>query len=169
MSSKLPIGNWSIDTSATLVTVTVKKLGVITVRATLDVVSGSIEIDNDHEVSSVEIVADATSYASPNAKRNQHVVSDDFLDAETYPTISMKASSATASGETYLCSGTVTVKGQSAPIGFTITDLAIQGSTATFNATASVDRQDIGISKMPSLIIGSTLGIEVSAVATTAE
>lgn len=169
MNTELPTGTWSIDTSATVVTVTVKKLGVITVPATLDVVSGSIEISDGHEVTGVEIVADATSYTSPNPKRNEHVLSDDFMATDTHPTISMTASSATATGDGYLCSGTVTVKGQTAPIEFTITDVNVKEATATFSAKATVDRRSIGITKMPSFIIGSALAIDVSAVASTTD
>lgn len=169
MSGSLPTGTWAIDTDATSLTVTVKKLGVITVPATLNVLSGSIEINDEHEVSAVEIVADATSYASPNPKRNEHVLSDDFMAADTHPTISMTATSAIANGTGYLCSGTVTVKGQEAPISFDVTGPSVSGSTATFKATASVDRRTIGISKMPSFVIGSTLAIEVSASASAAE
>ena len=84
--TQLPSGTWQLDTSATTVTVSVKKLGFFAVPATLDVSSGSIEIDDDHQVTNVDIVVDASSYASKNAKRNEHVLGPDFLDTKNHPT-----------------------------------------------------------------------------------
>lgn len=163
-TTALPTGTWQIDTAATTVTVTVKKLGVLTVPASLTVTSGTIEIDDDNNVTDVEIVADASSYASKNPKRNEHVVNDDFLDAATHPTITFRASAVATAPTGYSADGTVTVKGKTSPVSVAITGVSVQEAAGSFDAAATVDRKSIGVDKMPTFVIGRDLDITVSAV-----
>lgn len=162
----LPTGNWQLDTSSTAVTVSATKLGVFTIPARLDVVSGSIDIDDDHHVVNVEIVVDASSYTSKNAKRNEHVRSSDFLDAATHPTIAFRTGRVVPGDAGYTSNGTVTIKGQSSPIDVAISDVEVDGATGSFVARAVVDRRAIGVDKMPGLIIGRNLQLHVDATAT---
>lgn len=165
-SPPLPTGTWTLDAATSTITVSVKKLGMITVPATLTVTSGTIEIDDDHRVVSVDISADAGSYASKNAKRNAHVVGSDFLDADTHPSIRFEASNVTPGPSGYSASGTVTVKGKRSPIDVTISDVAVTGTNGSFRATATVDRTAIGVDKLPTFIVGRDLQITVAANAT---
>ena len=162
----LPTGTWQLDTAATSVTATVKKLGMITVTSSLGLVSGTFEIDAEGQVSGVEIVADASSYSSGNAKRDTHVLSDDFLGAETHPEITFRADAVRPAGRGYEAKGTVTIKGQTSPIDLTISDVDVNDERGTFTATAAIDRTTIGLDKMPNFVIGRTLQLTVSATAT---
>lgn len=162
----LPAGTWQLDTDATAITVSVKKLGLISVPATLTVTSGTIEIDDRHQVSNVEIVADASSYVSKNAKRDEHVHGADFLDVSQHPAISFHAATVADSTGGYRATGAITIKGQSSPIDVTITDVTVDGERGSFTATATVDRKAVGVDKMPTFIIGRDLELTVSASAT---
>ena len=164
-TTQLPTGTWTLDPTATTVTVFAKKLGLFTIPATLTVVSGSIEIGDDHQVTNVEVIADASSYASKNAKRNEHVTSPDFLDAEAHPTVAFRAGDVTPSGAGHASTGTVTVKGQTTPMNVAVSNVDVDGATGSFVATATVDRNAIGVDKMPALIIGRNLEIIVNATA----
>lgn len=161
---QLPTGTWVLDASATTVTVTARKLLAFTVPATLTVTSGSIEIA-DGRVVSVDVVADASSYASKNAKRNEHIVGPDFLDAANHPAIRLQADDVASSASGGTARGSVTVKGRTTPITVTISNIDIDGDAATFHASAVVDRADLGVDKLPSLIIGPKLELIVSATA----
>lgn len=165
-TTTLPTGTWQLDTSATTVTVTAKKLKVITVPAALTVTGGTIEIDDDHQVVDVRIEADAASYASKNPKRNAHVVSEDFLDAASHPTISFNAGSLTSTADGYRANGTVTVKGTTSPIEVAVSDVAVDDTSGSFTATATIDRTVIGVDKMPSFVIDRDLQLTVAATAT---
>lgn len=90
-TNQLPAGTWTLNPSATTITVSAKKLGIFTIPATLTVVSGTIDIGDDHQVTNVDIVADAGSYTSKSDKRNEHVIGADFLDAGAHPTIADSA------------------------------------------------------------------------------
>lgn len=161
----LPTGTWTLDSKQTTVTVTVKKLGLLSVPATLALTSGTIEIDADHQVTAVDVVADATSYASKNPKRNEHVVSADFLDAANHPELHFSATGVSQTAGGYRADGSVTVKGRTAPISIDINDVDFNTERASFTATATVDRNAIGVDKLPSFVIGRDLELTVTAVA----
>lgn len=165
-TTTLPTGTWQLDTSATTITVAVRKMGLFTVPATLAATSGTIEIDENHQVVSVDIVADASSYTSKNAKRNEHVLGNDLLDAATHPTISFGAGTVTATASGHEATGTVTLKGQTSPVDVTITDVEFNDSSGSFTATATVDRMTIGVDKMPTFVVGRNLDLTVKASAT---
>src|SRR6056297_2125811 len=158
---QLPTGTWVLDSSATTVTITARKLLAFRVPATLTITSGAIEIA-DGRVLSVDVVADAASYACKNAKRNDHI-----LDAANHPTVRFQAHDAESDAAGGTASGSITVKGRTTPITVAISDIDIDidGDTATFHASAVVDRTDLGVDKLPSSIIGPKLGLTVTAAA----
>lgn len=166
-STTLPTGTWTLDSSST-VSVTVKKMGFITVVGTLDITSSSIEIDANNQITSVDVVVDAGSYNTSNAKRDTHVLSADFLDAETHKTISFRTGAVKPSSSGYQSTGALTIKGQTSPIEVSISDVKVSENSGSFSATATVDRKKIGIDKMPSFVIGQNLQLAVSARATLA-
>ncbi len=164
-SPALPDGTWTLDPATTNVTVTVKKLKAITVPATLTVSSGNITITNG-TVSNVAVSVDARSYNSPNKKRNEHVVSNDFLDAESHPAITFSSNSQNTTGGRQRVSGQVQIKGKNTPLSFDITNLRIDGDSASFTAASTADRFDLGVSKLPAFVIAKQLVISVTAKAT---
>lgn len=166
-NTTLPTGTWTLDSSST-VSITVKKMGFITVVGTLDITSSSIEIDANNNITNVAVSVDAGSYNSSNEKRDVHVHSDDFLDAENHKTITFTTGSVKPSSSGYVSTGSLTLKGQTSPIELSITDVKVNGSKGSFNATATVDRKAIGITKMPGFVIGSKLQLAVSGNATLA-
>jgi polyisoprenoid-binding protein YceI len=93
---------------------TVKKIGLFTVPATLAGTSGTIEINDTHQVAEVEVAVNTSSYASKNAKRDEHVLGPDFLDTETHPTITFQTVSVTPGSDGYTSNGTVAVKDRKA-------------------------------------------------------
>ena len=164
-TTQLPTGTWTLDPAATTIIVSAKKLGVFTIPATLTVVSGTIDIGDDHQVTNVDIVADASSYTSKNPKRNEHITSADFLDADAHPTIVFRSGNVTSSDGGLTSNGTVTIKGQTSPIDVSVSNVDLDGATGSFVATATVDRNAIGVDKLPALVIGRHLDITVSATA----
>lgn len=160
----LPNGKWTIDPSSTRVEVSVKNFGFRTVVGTLDVTAGSIEIA-DGALVSATVDANAASYASGNAKRDEHVISADFLDAASHPTIRFTATGATVVGSGYRLDGTAHVKGAQSPLTLHVKSLDHAGGRASFSANGVIDRNAIGIDKMPSLMIGDELSFAITATA----
>ena len=162
--TSLPSGTWTIDPNATTVTATAKMMKLIDVPATFDVRSGTITIV-DGRIEAVHVVLDAASYSTGNAKRDNHVTSPDFFDADNHPTFEFKA---TAGDDTALILGQIARSGQTTPASFEVSDLRIEQETASFIATATVDRAKLGITKMPPFVIGNEIVVSVEASATLA-
>lgn len=156
-STAPPIGTWVVDATSTRLTVTAKKLGVFSVPATLTIDRGTIAIAD--RAIDVTVVARADSYASANDKRNEHVRSADFLDADQHPDIVFSADELAAAGAGFSVAGTVTVKGNSTPLQFDVSDVSVDGDRASCSATAQVDRSALGVDKLPAFVIGNTLEI----------
>ena len=165
----LPAGTWRLDPDRTVITVTAKKLGVFRVPATLAMSAGTVEINEDHRVTAVTVAADAGSYASRSAKRNDHVRSADFLDAEHHPELVFTAEQVMPVADGYQTTGTITVKGETFPLQVDVSNVEVDAGSASFGATATIDRDAIGVSKLPSLVIGRNLELTVSAVAVGAD
>ena len=158
----LPTGTWRIDPTETTVSVAVKKLGLFTITGDLTITDGTIRLDDT--TAKIDVTADAASYATPMAKRNKHIHSADFLDVEQFPTIRFTGGTLTldAIGDRHFA-GEITIKGQTAPLDFHVADIAVGADTASFAATATVDRTALGLNKLPGFVIGKTLNITVSA------
>ena len=73
--------------------VKVKHIGISWVKGRFNSFAGTFEYDkakpND---SSVDVSIDTSSFDSNHAKRNKHIMSPDFLDADKYPTATFKSS-----------------------------------------------------------------------------
>ncbi len=162
---ELPTGSWKLDEGLTKVTVSAKKLGFFTIPGTLNVEESRIDVDENNQITGVEVVVDAASYDTGNAKRDTHVRSADFLDADAHPTLAFRTGAVVPTNRGYEAEGTLTAKGETAPIAVEIRNVEIDAETGTasFAASAMVDRGSIGINKMPSFFIGPDLELVVSA------
>lgn len=161
-TSGFPPGTWTI-TPETTVTLTVKKLKLITVAATVRVIDGSVTVAADGTATAVTASIDAASFASGNAKRDAHVAGDDFLDSESYPLITFEASEIDARAMPAAVTGTAMVKGRAAPLTLTVTDITVGERDATLHATAVVDRNVLGVDTFPNIVIGADVAIAIHA------
>ncbi len=84
---------WQIDPAHTNVTVAVKHMAISTVRGRFTSgAAGTIEYDPQApEIARVEVRIKAASIDTGDAKRDGHLRSPDFLDAEKYPEITFKS------------------------------------------------------------------------------
>ena len=57
------------------------------------------------------------------------------------------------------------MKGRTAPIKVTVSSVDVDGAIGSFVASATVDRNAIGVDKLPAVVIGRHLDITVSATA----
>lgn len=162
-SRALPAGTWRLDPDRTTITVTATKLGVFTVPATLTMSAGTIEIGSEHQVACVEVVADAGSYTSRNAKRNDHIRGADFLDADNHPDLLFTAEQVRRVAHGYQTAGSVTIKGETFPLEVDISDVGFDAGSGSFVATATIDRDAVGVGKLPSLVIGRNIDLSVAA------
>ena len=89
----------------------------------------------------------------------------DFLDAENHPHLVFTAAQVTPDADGYRAAGSVTVKGKTSPLEVEITNVEFDADRGTFTATATIDRNAIGVGKLPSLVIAPRLRLNVTATA----
>src|SRR5262245_25872065 len=82
---------WSLDLSHTRVGFAVKHLMISTVKGRFRDVSGSIELDASRTNPVVSIDLGANSITTGDEKRDAHLRSADFLDADQFPQLQFRA------------------------------------------------------------------------------
>jgi len=164
--------NWYIDPAHSQVTFKVKHMMVSTVRGRLGKLSGRLDLDPERpEDADFEIAVDVTGIDTGDDRRDGHLRSGDFLDAETHPAISFKSNAIFAKGEgRYTASGDLVIRGKALPASFEVELLGVAGDArgATklgATATATIDRTDWGLTwNMPvpnGVLVGEKVKIEV--------
>jgi len=117
---------------------------------------GTIVFDEqDPAKISVEATAATGSISTDNEKRDGHLKTADFFDAEKYPTLSFKSTKVTAAGKNkYKVTGDLTMRGVTKSVVFDVDFLGAGsvgvggqswGSKAGFAATTTINRKDFGI------------------------
>ena len=100
-----------------------------------------------NKIFNVESVIDVQSITTGNAKRDQHLISPDFFDAQNYPKIYFKSNNiVNISEKQYKVYGNLTMRGIKKEIvleGERTTDI---NGNLFFNAISFINRQNFGIS-----------------------
>jgi polyisoprenoid-binding protein YceI len=163
---------WYIDPSHSQINFSVRHMMVSTVRGQLGKMSGRLELDPERpEKADFEIKAEVASITTNDERRDGHLRSGDFFNAETFPTIRFKSNAVFAKGKgRYTASGDLTIRDVTRPVSFDIELLGVgidaMGSQK-LGATAAVaiDRTDFGLTwNMPvpnGLLVGEKVNIEV--------
>jgi len=143
---------WKYDKAHSSVGFKVKHLVISTVNGKF----GDFDIAftsksrSDFSGAQVKAVLKTVSINTDNAKRDNHLRSDDFLNAEKYPDITFTSRSFTKTGKnTYAVSGDLTIRDVTKPVDLTATlggSADFMGNTiAAFHITGAINRFDFGV------------------------
>jgi len=137
---------------------------VTKVRGRFNEFEGKIVVDRAKpEASSVELTIQATSIDTANPNRDKDLRGADFFDVEKYPTITFKSTRIAPKGkDAYDVTGTLTMRGVSKEITLPVTFLGFMKNmrgqdAAGFEATATLNRKDFGITWNKTLDAGGVL------------
>lgn len=115
-------------------------------------VDGTIVYDTqDITKSTVNVTIDTTSIDTEEPKRDAHLKSPDFFDAEKYPKITFVSSKVTSAGANKArVEGTLTIRGVSKPVTLDVELLGTGpdgwgGVRSGFEARTRINRQDYGV------------------------
>jgi polyisoprenoid-binding protein YceI len=87
----IPTGTWTVDASHSSVEFRVKHLGISTVSGVFREFEGQLEIGEDITQSKITGTIKAASIDTGEPKRDEHLRSPDFFDADTYPDITFES------------------------------------------------------------------------------
>ena len=143
------MATFAIDPAHTDVLFSAKHMMVTNVRGTFTNVSGTIDLDKTEPTASkAELTVKAASVDTGFAARDNHLRSDDFFAAVTYPDITVVSTEIKPKGgNDYVVTADVTIRGVTVPVDFDVEFLGfytgMDGSRrAGFRAKAKVNRKD---------------------------
>lgn len=155
---------WKIDAAHSLVEFTVKHMMIATVRGRFDSFDGDITVDPDNLLASrVEGWVETASVDTRDEKRDAHLRSADFFDAEKFPRMTFRSTQIEPAGDgEFKVTGDLTIRNATHPVTFTVTDEG-QGKDPWGNrrwglsAVASLNRKDFGLNWNVALEAGGWL------------
>ncbi len=144
---------WNIDPAHSAAGFKVKHMMICNVKGDFSGLSGVLtENTADATLSSVEASVDVATLHTGDAKRDGHLQSADFFDAEKYPKLTFKSTSVTRKGDAeYTVAGNLTIHGVTKPVIFAVDGLSQQGkdpwgsTRIGLSATANINRKDFGL------------------------
>lgn len=133
---------------------TVKHLMVSEVKGEFTDYQTLINFDsNDLKSSNVDVTIQVSSINTRNEKRDKHLKTSEFFDADNHPTITFKSTDITKTDNGYTISGDLTIRGVTKAISI---PCAINGPVKNpmgegedvigINGKATINRQDFGVS-----------------------
>lgn len=142
-----------IDPDHSVASFAIRHLMIANVRGMFNKVKGTIHFDaKDLSRSSVEAEIDVASLSTGVKKRDNHILSDEMLDAGKYPTITFKSTRVQADkGNRGKIIGDLTIHGVTRPV---TVEAEFHGPvkspfggeiTMGFTATTRVNREDFGV------------------------
>lgn len=160
--TKLPApGTYVVDPVHSTVGFSVRHLIAGKVRGIFTEFEGSIVIGETAEQSSVSATVQAASITTNNEMRDGHLKTNDFLDLENHPTLTLTSTKIThKSGDDYTMTADLTIRGITKSVDFDLvyggTGLNMAGGTVVgFEASTEVDRRDFNVAFEGSLEDGS--------------
>ena len=156
-------GTWVIDQSHTTIGFTVRHAMIAKVRGEFTDFSGSMTLDGANPAaSSAELIVQAASISTGNADRDGHLKSPDFLDVETFPTLTFTSFGVKAGGDDFIVTGDFTLHGVtlSVPVEFELVGISQDpfGNTRIgFGGRATINRKDFGLVWNAALETGGVL------------
>lgn len=146
MSVTVETGTWQLDPARSTVAVQQKTMwGLVTVKGTFTGLTGEGEVAADGSATG-SITLDATSLDTNNAKRDTHLRSADFFDADRHPELTFVVRGAThGSDGAVQVSGQLSVRGVSRPQSFTAHLAEASADAVTLTTEFTVDREQFGI------------------------
>jgi polyisoprenoid-binding protein YceI len=143
---------WQIDTAHSRAQFTVRHLMISNIRGDFGAVKGTVEYDGkDVTKAKVNATIDVSSISTRVDKRDEHLKTDDFLDAANHPTMTFVSRSITpAAGGKYNMTGDLTIRGITRPVTFELTapsgPITTRGQTKIGAAASGrINRKDFGV------------------------
>ncbi|MGA7631517.1 MAG: YceI family protein [Terriglobales bacterium] len=159
------ITTWNIDPVHSVAEFKVKHMMISNVKGQFTKVQGVLSLDeNDLTNSSIEASIEAASIHTRDEQRDGHLKSADFLDVEKFPTLSLKSTRVSGTGDGELdVTGDLTIHGVTRRVMFKVEGPTEAGKDPWGNirrglsATTKINRKDFGLTWNSTLETGGIL------------
>jgi polyisoprenoid-binding protein YceI len=151
------VDKYKLDPAHTEVGFTVRHF-VSKVAGRFNQFDGDVSIDpKDHTTLTFSAKIQTASIDTNNERRDGHLRSSDFFDAETHPEISFKSKKVEKNGDKLKVTGDLTMRGVTKEITLDVAVLGFAGNKAGFEATGTLNRKDWGVLWNKTLDQGGTM------------
>jgi polyisoprenoid-binding protein YceI len=155
---------WRIDSAHSAAQFTVRHMMVSNVRGHFGKLAGTARFDAaDPAKGSLEVTVDVASIDTREPKRDAHLKSADFFDAEKHPAMTFKSKRIERAGSGFRLTGDLTMRGVTREVVFDVEGLAPEvkdgrgGVRTGATATAKINRKDFGLTWNKALEAGGLL------------
>ena len=155
---------WTVDAAHSHVGFSIKHLMIATVRGRFTQVEGTVKVDeSDPTTATIDITIPTASVNTGDEKRDAHLRSADFFDAEQHPTMTFRSKRVEAAGgNSFRVVGDLTIRGVTREV---VLDAELLGRAkdpwgqekAGFEATTKIKRGDYGLTWNAALEAGGVL------------
>jgi polyisoprenoid-binding protein YceI len=173
--SSLPSGRYAVDPAHGYILFSYSHLGFSNPSVGFNRFETTLDLDSERPTDSrIDVTIDAASIDSRVEEFNEHLVGDDFFDANQYPDITFESTGIEATGDdTFAVTGNLTIKGRTKPVTLEarINKAAMHplknAPTVGITATGTLKRSDWGLDQyVPAVSDEVTLRIEAELIKT---
>lgn len=155
---------WSIDPAHSTASFTVKHMMVSTVRGEFGKMTGTASWSKpDYSDAHVDVTIDASTIDTREPKRDAHLRSADFLNAEKHPNLVFKSTKIEAKGgDKFLLTGTLTIRDVTKPVTIEVEHLGKVKDPwgqqkVLFSGKLTIQREEFGATWNQALEAGGVL------------
>jgi len=156
--------SWTIDPAHTDIRFSVRHMMISTVRGSFEEFTGTVDFDeNDPTATQIDVTIQADSVNTREPKRDGHLKSPDFFDAETYPALTFKSTRVEPVDDQHAkLYGELTIKDVTKEVALDVEYLGSATSpwgqtSAGFVASGKINRADWGLTWNQALEAGGVL------------
>jgi polyisoprenoid-binding protein YceI len=164
---------WTLDKGHSNVKFTITHMVVSEMDGSFRIFDGSLEHSKpDFSDAKVNFTIDVASINTDNERRDGHLKSDEFFNAEKYPKMTFQSTSMKSLGNNkYELTGNLTIRDVTKPATFQVTHGGVlttaQGAKAGFKATTTINRFDYNLkwdraTETGGLVVGKEVTITVN-------
>ncbi len=144
----VPTGTWNIDPVHSSVEFSVRNMGIVNVKGHFSDFEGALE--SSEEGVQARGTVKVASINTRSEKRDGHLLSPDFFDAETHPEITFESKSIAPDGDRLRIKGDLTIRGTTHEVELYATvegetDDPWGGRRVGVSVTGEIDRHDYGV------------------------
>ena len=153
------VGRWRLDPQRSRVEFRVGNMwGLATVKGHFDHYDGRLDLSTDP---AIELTIDAASVQTGNRRRDKHLRSADFFDAESHPRVRFRSESVVPEGDTLKVRGRLSARDQSIPVELEARVRGVDGQLE-IEASAQAPHRELGMTWSPLGVISPRSELLVS-------
>ncbi|OYZ21013.1 MAG: hypothetical protein B7Y39_10025 [Bdellovibrio sp. 28-41-41] len=131
--------------------------------------SGTVDLDEkDITRSKVDFTVNISSITTAVVKRDDHLRTPDFFDAQKFPKATFQSSEIKKSGKGYVLKGDLTIRDVTKKVSFQMKNLGkvedpmMKTEKYVFSATGKINRKDFGVNFGPDAIVGDIVDLWIN-------